>query len=59
MYKTIIKLFFLTLIFSFCQNSEKEILQGILCKRFGKPEEIAYADAFLASPYAQYINGEV
>lgn len=36
-----------------------QILSGILCKRFGKPEEIAYAVSFLVSPYADYINGEV
>jgi 3-oxoacyl-[acyl-carrier protein] reductase len=36
---------------------EHEMLDEIPMKRFGKPEEIAAAAAFLASPAAAYING--
>lgn len=36
---------------------EKEMLAEIPAKRFGKPEEPAYAACFLASSYANYING--
>ncbi len=31
----------------------------ILLRRFGRPEEVAYAVWFLASPYADYITGEI
>lgn len=36
---------------------EEEMLAEIPAKRFGKPEEIAYLIAFLASPAAGYITG--
>ena len=36
---------------------EEEMLSEIPAKRFGKPEEIAFFIAFLASPAAAYING--
>lgn len=36
---------------------KQEMLDEIPCKRFGLPEEIASAVAFLASPAAAYING--
>jgi 3-oxoacyl-[acyl-carrier protein] reductase len=31
----------------------------ILLKRFGKPEEVAYAVCFLASRYADYVTGQI
>jgi len=36
---------------------EHEMMEEIPMKRFGKPEEIAAAAAFLATPSAAYING--
>jgi 3-oxoacyl-[acyl-carrier protein] reductase len=36
-----------------------EALQRILLKRYGAPEEVAYAVCFLASRYAEYINGQI
>ena len=37
----------------------EEVMKRLLCKRFGKTEDIAYAALFLASPYADYITGQV
>lgn len=37
----------------------EQVLSKILLKRYGQPEEIAYAVAFLASKYANYITGEI
>jgi 3-oxoacyl-[acyl-carrier protein] reductase len=36
-----------------------EVLSKILLKRFGQASEVAYAVAFLASPFASYITGEI
>ena len=36
-----------------------EVKSRILLRRFGKPEEVAYAVCFLASRYADYITGQV
>lgn len=39
------------------ESIEKEMLHEIPAARFGKPEELGAAIAFLASPAAAYING--
>ncbi len=36
----------------------KEVAKMVPARRFGKPEEIAYAALFLASPFADYITGQ-
>lgn len=41
------------------EQGMEESLAKILLKRFGQPEDVAYAVAFLASPYGDYINGEI
>ncbi len=37
---------------------KENMREQIPCRRFGKPEEVAYLVAFLASEYAAYINGQ-
>lgn len=39
------------------EDAEEAMMNEIPMKRFGKPQEIAAAAAFLASPAAAYING--
>ncbi len=41
------------------EQSGDEALKKILLRRYGKPEEIAYAVRFLASTYASYVTGQV
>jgi len=36
----------------------KEVAQMVPARRFGEPEEIAYAAVFLGSPMANYITGQ-
>ncbi len=40
-------------------SENERVLQAIPLRRFAKPQEIAYLAAFLASPAADYITGEV
>ena len=39
--------------------SGDEVISRILLRRYGKPEEVAYAVWFLASAYASYVTGQI
>jgi 3-oxoacyl-[acyl-carrier protein] reductase len=39
--------------------AEEQTLDRILLRRIGSPGEVAYLVCFLASRYAEYVNGEV
>jgi 3-oxoacyl-[acyl-carrier protein] reductase len=41
------------------EQSEEQALSRILLRRFGRPEEVAYAVWFLASQFADYITGQI
>jgi 3-oxoacyl-[acyl-carrier-protein] reductase (EC 1.1.1.100) len=41
------------------EDLKKEYLKNIPLQRFGKPEDVAGVVAFLCSPMADYITGEV
>ena len=41
------------------EQSGDEVLSRILLRRYGRPEEIAYAVWFLASAYANYVTGQI
>jgi len=41
------------------EQAEDQALSRILLRRFGQPEEVAYAVWFLASQYADYITGQI
>jgi 3-oxoacyl-[acyl-carrier protein] reductase len=41
------------------EQAGDQALSRILLRRFGRPEEVAYAVWFLASRYADYITGEI
>jgi len=44
---------------SYGEAGQKALIERTPMRRLGKPEEIAYATMFLASPYAGFINGQV
>ena len=39
--------------------SEEQVLRSIPAGRLGRPEEVAWTAAYLVSPYANYITGDV
>jgi 3-oxoacyl-[acyl-carrier protein] reductase len=41
------------------ERAGDQVLSRILLRRYGKPEDIAHAVAFLASQWANYITGEI
>ena len=41
------------------EQAGEQALSRILLRRFGRPEEVAYAVWFLASQYADYITGQI
>jgi len=41
------------------EQSGDEVLKKILLRRYGTPEEVAYAVWFLASAYASYVTGQI
>lgn len=41
------------------EQAGEQVRSRILLRRFGRPEEVAYAVWFLASRYADYITGEI
>ena len=41
------------------EQAEEQALARILLRRFGQPEEVAYAVWFLASQFADYITGQI
>jgi 3-oxoacyl-[acyl-carrier protein] reductase len=41
------------------EQAPEQVQSRILLRRFGQPEEVAYAVWFLASKYADYITGEI
>ncbi len=44
---------------SYGEAGQQALIDRTPVRRLGKPEEIAYAVMFLASPYAAFINGQV
>ena len=40
-------------------GTDEEFIKNIPLKRLGKPEDLAYLAAFLASDFSSYITGEI